>query len=70
MPFSYENRKGRTYYLHKRLSRLRDGRLHRTYHFSRDAEQALDQVPCGYDVSEIESSGLPVLKRAVPSSAA
>jgi len=69
MAFSYRNRKGQTYYLHTRLTTLRGGREQRIYYFSKDAADALDAVPDGYEAVEVSTSGLPVLRKAAASTA-
>ncbi|HEY8741841.1 MAG TPA: hypothetical protein VIU62_02000 [Chloroflexota bacterium] len=63
MAFSYQNRKGTTYYLHGRVTKLRNGREQQIYFFSKTPADGLDQVPVGYEVSEVATSGLPVLKK-------
>lgn len=65
MAFSFTNSKGRTYFLHKRDTVLKNGRTQTIYFFAKEvkAEGALDAVPAGYQVSE-SKNGLPVLKKA------
>ncbi len=63
MAFSYRNSKGTTYYLHGRLVTLRNGRERQIFFFSKTAEDGLDQLPAGYAVSEVKTSGLPMLKK-------
>ncbi len=63
MAFSYRNSKGTTYYLHGRLVTLRNGREQQIFFFSKTADDGLDQLPAGYEVSEVRTSGLPVLKK-------
>jgi hypothetical protein len=63
MAFSYRNSKGTTYYLHGRVTTLRNGREQQIYFFSKTPEDGLDQVPEGYEVSEVKTSGLPVLRK-------
>ena len=65
MTFSYQNRRGTTYYLHGRVTKLRNDREQQIYFFSKSPEDGLDQVPAGYEVSEVTTSGLPVLKKKV-----
>lgn len=57
-PYSYENEKGETFWLHK------DEKGNRTiYYFSKNPEGALPSRPSGYKVVENEKSGMPFLKR-------
>ena len=64
MAFSFENSKGRTYFLHKRDTQLKNGRSQTIYFFAREVKDgAIDAVPAGYQVSE-SRNGLPVLKKA------
>ncbi len=69
MAFRYQNRKGRTYYLHGRTVQMRNQREQQIYYFAKDAEGALDALPDGYEVTEVTSSALPVLKKAAASTA-
>ena len=69
MPYSVENRKGQTYFLHSRLTQLRGGREQRIYYFARQpSEGAMDALPDGFEVSENERTGLPLLKRKAAAS--
>ncbi|MCA9926352.1 MAG: hypothetical protein KC419_03585 [Anaerolineales bacterium] len=64
MAFSFENSKGRTYFLHKRDTILKNGRTQTIYFFAKEVKDgSLDAVPDGYMVSE-SKNGLPVLKKA------
>jgi hypothetical protein len=63
MAFSYQNGRGTTYYLHGQIATLRSGRQQQIYYFSKRPEGGLDQLPDGYEVSEVKTSGLPVLKK-------
>ena len=65
MPYTYQNRKGDTYYLNAQQVKLRNGRDHKIYFFTRDVREGktLDDLPSGYEVSEGVGSGLPVLKK-------
>jgi hypothetical protein len=65
MAYSYQNRKGRTYYLNTQLVKLQNGRDQQIYFFAREPREGkgLDAVPTGYEVSEGAGSGLPVLKK-------
>ena len=65
MAYSYTNSKERTYFLHKKDTELKNGRIQTIYFFAKEVkpEGALDAVPTGYQVSE-SKNGLPVLKKA------
>ena len=64
MAFSYTNSKGKTYFLHKKDTELKNGRTQTIYFFAKEVKDgALDAVPNGYQVSE-SKNGLPVLKKA------
>jgi hypothetical protein len=64
MAYSFTNSKGRTYFLHKRDTQLKNGRFQTIYFFAKEVKDgAIDEVPDGYAVSE-SRNGLPVLKRA------
>ena len=64
MAFSFENSKGRTYYLHGRETTLKNGTTRTLYFFAKEPKEgALDAVPEGYEVSE-SKNGLPVLKKS------
>ena len=65
MAYSYTNSKERTYFLHKKDTELKNGRIQTIYFFAKEvkSEGALDAVPTGYQVSE-SKNGLPVLKKA------
>lgn len=65
MAYSFTNSKGRTYFLHKKDTTLKNGRQQTIYFFAKDvrAADALNSVPVGYQVSE-SKNGLPVLKKA------
>jgi len=64
MAFSYTNSKGKTYFLHKKDTKLKNDRQQTIYFFAKEVKDgALDAVPNGYQVSE-SKNGLPVLKKA------
>lgn len=66
MAFSFTNSKGKTYFLHRRETTLKNGRTQTIYFFGKEIKDgALDEVPEGYVVSE-SKNGLPVLKKAQP----
>jgi len=63
--YSYINKKGQTYYLHTKEVTLRNGRVQRIYFFARDIrDEAISEVPAGFEVMEIERTGMPVLKKS------
>ena len=66
MAFAHTNKKGQTYFLHKRLVTLRgNNRQQEIYFFAlTQKDGALDAVPAGWQVVETASSGMPVLKKA------
>ena len=63
MAFSYINGRQQKYYLHSRVTQLRNARKQQIYFFSKTPEDGLDQIPAGNEVSEVKTSGLPVLKK-------
>jgi hypothetical protein len=64
MAFTYTNRKGDTYTLHRTEAKLRGGQTRVLHFFSRDVrDSAVDAVPKGYTVVEAPT-GLPILKKA------
>ena len=65
MAFSVNSKKsGKTYFLHSRLQKLRGGQEVTLYYFAGVAsEGAIDALPAGYEVSENEKTGLPLLKK-------
>ncbi len=63
MPYAYTNSRGCTYYLHQRLTTLKNGATQTIYFFAREAKDGyLETIPSGYMVAE-SKNGLPVLKR-------
>lgn len=65
MAYSVVSKKsGKTYHLHGRLQKLKGGQEVTLYYFAGQAgEGALDALPEGYEVSENEKTGLPLLKK-------
>ena len=64
MPYSTNNSRGQTYYLHGKNVILKNGRDQRIYYFAKTVRaEALDAIPAGYEVSENTQTGLPVLKK-------
>ena len=68
MAYAHTNNKGTTYYLHRKVTTLKNGREQPIISFGKaaDSAHALDALPAGYAVSEA-SSGLPVLKKQAAS---
>ncbi len=65
MAFSVKSKKsGKTYILHSRLQTLKGGQQVTLYFFAGEAKDgAIDALPAGYEVSENEKTGLPLLKK-------
>lgn len=64
MAFAHKNSKGVTYYLHSRITTLRNGLKQPIYYFAKEVKDgALDDVPAGYMVAETRN-GLLVLKKS------
>ena len=64
MAYSHTNSKGKTYFLHKKETTLKNGRQQTIYFFAKEVKNgALDEVPAGYMVAETRN-GLPVLKKS------
>lgn len=65
MAFTVNSKKsGKPYILHARLQKLRGGQEVTLYYFAGAAgECAVDALPEGYEVSENEKTGLPLLKK-------
>jgi hypothetical protein len=65
MAFSVKSKKsGKTYILQSRLQTLKGGQQVTLYFFAGEAKEgAIDALPAGYEVSENEKTGLPLLKK-------
>jgi len=65
MSFSAVSKKsGKTYLLHQRLQELRGGQKVTLYYFGGEPKDgAIDALPEGYEISENERTGLPLLKK-------
>lgn len=65
MAYKFKNSRGQDYYLHQKKVKLRgSGKEQTIYYFSRKAESnAIDDLPQGFGVKEVERTGLPVLKK-------
>ena len=60
------NSKGNTYFLHSRVTTLKNGQQQTIYFFAKERKEgALDAVPAGYEVAE-SKNGLLVLKKKQP----
>jgi len=67
MSFSYRNSKGKTYFLHSKNVTLKGGRKQMIYYFAKVAGVgAQDAVPELYKVVESARTGLPILKKKIP----
>ncbi len=66
MAYSVKSKKsGKTYFLHARTQNLKGGKEVTLYYFAGDVRDgALDELPAGYMVSENDTTGLPLLKKA------
>ena len=65
MAYSVVSKKsGKTYYLHLREQKRKDGNVTKLYFFAGDIKDgAIDALPEGYEVMESERTGLPILKK-------
>ena len=65
MAFSVQSKKsGKTYFLHRRLQKLKGGQEVTLYYFAGEpGEGATEALPEGYEVSENSKTGLPLLKK-------
>ncbi len=65
MAYSHKNKKGQTYYLHRRDVTLRgSGKQQTIYFFAKEVKDgAMDDLPSGYMVVENDRTGLPILKK-------
>ena len=65
MSFSDVSKKsGKTYFLHSRRQKLRGGQEVTLYYFAGAAgDGAMEALPEGYEVTENERTGLPLLKK-------
>ena len=61
--YKVENSKGNTYFLHSRVTTLKNGQTQTIYFFAREPKEGvLESLPEGYTVAE-SRNGLPVLKK-------
>lgn len=65
MAYSFTNSKGQVYYLHHTKVTLRgSGKTQDIYYFAKTAgANAIDELPAGRKVMEVQKTGLPVLKK-------
>jgi hypothetical protein len=65
MAYSVTSKKsGKTYFLHERRQELKGGQQVTLYFFAGEAKDgAIDKLPEGYEVSENQTTGLPLLKK-------
>ena len=64
MAYSFENSKGKTYYLHTKDVTLKGGRNQTIYYFAKDMRANACDLPEGKKVVENERTGLPFVKSA------
>ena len=64
MAYSFENSKGKTYYLHTKDVTLKGGRNQTIYYFAKDQRSNACDLPAGKKVVENERTGLPFVKSA------
>ena len=64
MAYSFENSKGKTYYLHTKAVTLKGGRNQTIYYFAKDQRPNACDLPAGKKVVENERTGLPFVKSA------
>jgi hypothetical protein len=62
MAYSFENSKGKTYYLHTKDVTLKGGRNQTIYYFAKDQRSNACDLPAGKKVVENERTGLPFVK--------
>jgi hypothetical protein len=64
MAYSHTNSKGNTYYLHTKKSMTSTGKERTLFYFSKELKEneALNEVPAGYEVAEMKT-GMLVLKK-------
>ncbi len=63
MAYTYKNSRGNVYYLHSRVTKLKNGQKSTIYFFAKEQKEGkIDALPTGYKVAET-ANGLPVLKK-------
>lgn len=66
MAFSVKSKKsGKTYFLHSKEVVLSGGKKQRIYYFAGEEDKihSLQELPAGYEVTENERTGLPMLRK-------
>lgn len=65
MAFSVKSKKsGKMYYLHSKEVTLAGGRKQKIFYFAgEESKNSLDALPAGYEVTENERTGLPMLRK-------
>jgi len=65
MAYSAKSKKsGKTYYLHSKEVKLAGDRKQKIYYFAGDIRNnAIDQLPAGYEIIENKRTGLPMLRK-------
>jgi len=65
MAYSAKSKKsGKIYYLHSKEVKLAGGRKQRIYYFAGDIrDNAIDELPAGYEIIENRRTGLPMLRK-------
>ena len=64
MAYSFQNSKGKTYYLHTKDVTLKGGRNQTIYYFAKDQRDNACDLPACKKVVENERTGLPFVKSA------
>ncbi len=69
--YSFTNSKGVQYFLHSKMVVLRGGKEQRIFFFAKDVrpDDAVQELPEGYEVSENLRNGFPTLKKSAPKEA-
>jgi hypothetical protein len=64
--YAFTNSKGVEYFLHSKLVTLRGGKEQRIYFFAKTVrpDDAVSELPVGYEVSENVRNGFPTLKKS------
>jgi hypothetical protein len=63
MAYTYKNSRGNVYFLHSRVTKLKNGQKSTIYFFAKEQKEGkIDALPTGYKVAET-ANGLPVLKK-------
>lgn len=64
--YKHTNSKGVSYYLHTKNVTLRGGKVQPIFYFAKDErpEDALTELPAGYEVVENPRNGFVILKKA------